>query len=103
MSFPKRVVDVLDGSTQAFGDRVLFGIQVGVANPAAAGEGDNVAVNVTFASPTLPPEYLVFVSPSQACTWFISNKSNVGFTVNLVPPNATTTLAAGTFDVMLIA
>ena len=103
MSFPKHPVDVIDGSYQSWSDRVILGVQVGVANPAGAGEGDNVSVAVTFAQPNLPPNYVVFVSPSQNCGWFITNQTYAGFTVNLVPPNATTTLAAGTFNLILVA
>ena len=49
----------------------------------------------------LPPNYSVKITPSQACLVSVTNKTWNGFNVTLTPPSGVT-LAAGTFDVMVI-
>jgi hypothetical protein len=102
MALDKRVTSVIDGSSpQAFTDRTWLGVQAGIANPAGAGPGDSVSVVVTFAEP-LPPNFGVWVQPRQIATSFISDVTAFGFTVTLTPASASVTLAASTFDVMLL-
>jgi hypothetical protein len=43
------------------------------------------------------------VQPSQGCLVAISGKTQAGFNVILTPSPATSTLAAGTFDVTVLA
>jgi hypothetical protein len=102
MPFPMKVVEVQDGSNNLWTDRVLVGIQVGVANEAGSGS-DSVTVAVGFEN--LPCNasgvgtYGVLVTPSQACAVSVSDKTWEGFNVTLTPLSGT--LAAGTFDVFV--
>ena len=51
----------------------------------------------------LPNAYAVMVTPSQNCLDYVANKTSSGFNVVLTPSPAAATLAAGTFDVVIIA
>jgi hypothetical protein len=101
MALDKRVTSVLDGSTAAFTDRELLGVQFGLANAAGAGAGESVSTVVAFAEP-IPPTFGAWISPRQDATAFIENVTAFGFTVVLNPRLPANTLAAGTFDVMLL-
>jgi hypothetical protein len=77
-----------------------------IANAAGSGAGATVTVPVSFVSPAfgtgqLPPNYAVNVAPSQAATTHVTAKTSSGFNVVLTPVLASTTLAAGTFDVVV--
>lgn len=102
MAINNHIISVLDGSSgNDFLDRVFYGIKIGVANVAGSGAGAAVSTVVTFAEP-LPDTFTVLVQPGQDATWFISNKTVFGFTVTLNPRLAANTLAAGSFDVILL-
>ncbi|MHB0992712.1 MAG: hypothetical protein ACYC0M_15745 [Burkholderiales bacterium] len=100
MSLIQRAISVPGGSAPAFQDRAIIGSQQGIANAAGAA-GVTVTVAVSFAD--LPPNYSALVNPGQGCGWFISGKTNSGFNVNLVPFSSTAIVAAGSFDVTVIA
>jgi len=103
MAINKRVTAVIDGSsTPDFTDRMVFGQQLAVANLIGGGAGQTVSTVVTFAE-ALPPTFQVIVTNYQACIAWISAKTTFGFTVNLAPLLAATTLPAGTFDVLVVA
>ena len=102
MSIPVHVVDCLDGSQFLFTDKVIAGLQLGVANVAGGSNGAAVTTAVSFPAGSLPPNYLVHVTPSQAAMVSVTNKTSSGFNVVLTPLS-TVTLAAGTFDVLVIA
>lgn len=102
MAIVKHFTSLLDGSTSAFTDREFVGRQLAVANAAGSGAGTTVSTVVTFLEP-LPSSFTAFVQPGQAAVWWISAKTEYGFTVNLAPLLAATVLAAGTFDVVLSA
>jgi hypothetical protein len=82
-------------------DRIRMGLGLGVANAAGGAAGTAVAVVVT--GQKLPPAYSVFVNPGQDATWWITNKTANGFTINLAPRLAANTIAAGTIDWHLVA
>lgn len=100
MPIPMHVAEVADGSNNSWADRLIVGIQSGVANVAGAGEGDTVATTVTFDS-DLPANYAVQVTPSQAAFVSVGTKKNRSFVVTLTPPLSTDTIAVGTFDVIV--
>jgi hypothetical protein len=83
--------------------------QSNVANSAGGGAGSAVTTAVTFPTgfafpagfPT--PNYVVQVSPNQSCTAAVTAKTQAGFNVVLTPVPTTATLAAGTFDLTVIA
>lgn len=95
-------VSVMPGSDAlAFEDRVVTLLKKQLANAAGGSAGASVAVAVSGLQ--LPPKYSVFVTPSQDATFWISNRTQTGFTVNLSPRLAANTLAAGTIDLLVIA
>lgn len=95
-------IKVPDGALPSLEDRVVVGVLSNVANAAGGGAGEAVSVAVGgFAD--LPANYAVLVSPGQDATWFVSAKSAAGFTVTLNPRLAAGTLAAGSFDVVVVA
>lgn len=80
-------------------DHVRMGLKLAVANAAGSGAGAAVTVAVTG---TFPPAYAVVVNPGQDATWWISAKTSAGFTINLAPRLAASTLAAGTVDFVVV-
>jgi hypothetical protein len=77
-----------------------------VANAAGGSNGAAVTTAVSFTdrfgAGLLTANYVVSVMPSQAAWATITNKTTSGFNVVLTPP-ATVTLAAGTFDCVVLA
>lgn len=103
MAIVKNHASVLDGSIGGpFSDRMIVGQQLGVANLIGGGAGAAVVTAVAFSEP-LPAAYQVIVSVGQDATAFVSAKTATGFNVTLEPRLAANTLAAGTFDVLVIA
>lgn len=101
MGIDVHTVDQLDGSNFNRQDRVIAGMQSGVANAVGGGAGAAVTTSVSFAN--LPANYTVVVNPGQDATWYVNNKTSSGFDVVLTPRLAANTLAAGTFDVLVFA
>ncbi|RKR46303.1 hypothetical protein [Paraburkholderia sp. BL17N1] len=102
MGLPVHTVEVLNGSTPlARPDRLALALIEGLANVAGGSAGAAVTVAVTGLD--LPAKYTVVVSPNQDATWYVSAKTNTGFTVNLNPRLAANTLAAGTIDIAILA
>jgi len=95
-------VGVLDGSNISNDDRVTLGIQKAVANVIGGGAGLSVTTTVTF-SKELPANYAVAVTPNQDATAYVTNRTSTGFDVVLSPRLAANTLAAGAFDVLVVA
>ena len=83
----------------------VVGALAGVANAAGGGAGEAVTTAVsftdTYGNGQLPAAYAVAVTPSQACAWSVTGKTTSGFTVTLTP-NSNSTIAAGTFDVVVV-
>lgn len=104
MSILQHTIESPDGFTPAHQDRHVVGVMPGVANVAGSGAGAAVATVVSLPpSANLPANYSVLVNPGQDATWYVSAKSFDSFTVTLTPRLAANTLAAGTFDVVLVA
>ncbi len=80
--------------------------QANVANAAGGSAGASVTVAVGFVDQfgvgRLPSTYAVVVTPSQSCFWSVTSKAGTGFNVVLTPTSGSVTLAAGTFDVVVI-
>jgi hypothetical protein len=103
MAIVKSRVSVLDSPTApTFTDRVTIGQQLGVANLIGGGAGQTVSTVVTFPEP-LPATYSVHVGVGQAALAWVTARTTFGFTVNLAPLLAATTLPAGTFDVTVVS
>ena len=103
MGLPVHTVEFVTGSAApAQSDRLLLFIGYGIANGAGGSAGASVAVNVAVSDP-LPANYHVDVELGQDATSYVSNKTALGFTVNLQPRLAGETLAAGSFNVRVTA
>jgi hypothetical protein len=78
----------------------------GIANATGGGAGQAVTTAVQFVdrygTGLLPAQYVVSVTASQSAFATVTNKSSNGFNVVLTPPSGVT-LAAGTFDLVVIA
>lgn len=93
-----------DGFTPAFQDRAIIGTIPGVTNAVGGAAGASVTTTVTLpASANLPTNYSVLVNPGQDATWYVNAKTANSFNVVLTPRLAANTLAAGTFDVVVVA
>jgi len=99
--------------TDNLGRRAIIARLLGIANAAGTGAGNSISVTVSLnqtsgdgVTPLWPAglaTYRVVVSLSQACFWNVTNKSASGFTVTLTPTSSSATLAAGTFDALIVA
>ncbi len=81
--------------------RVVLGVLTGLSNAAGGSAGAAVTTAVSGIK-NLPANYAVFVSPNQDATAYVSSKTSTGFNVVLTPRLAANTLAAGTFDLVLV-
>jgi hypothetical protein len=92
----------MDSATApTFTDRSVAGQQLAVITAAGGGAGQTVSTVITFTEP-LPASYQVIVSPKLAVVWWITSPTTFGFTVNIAPLLAATTLGASTVDVLVI-
>lgn len=100
MALDQHTIEIPTGATPAREDRTLIGSAPGVANLSGAA---GATVTTAVAMSDLPANYSVVVNPGQGCLWFVDGKTDSGFNVNLVPISGTAAIAAGTFDVVVIA
>lgn len=99
MAFDLHTIEIKSGTTMPTqSDRLVNGMLTDAVN--AAGGGAGLAV-VTAVVLTLPAKYNVQVTPNQDATAFVSGKTTSGFNVTITPRLATTTLGAGTFDLLI--
>jgi hypothetical protein len=94
-----RNIGILPQSVQDDPSQLLLG-RVRVAHVIGAGAGLSVATPVTTVK-ELPPNYTVVPVMEQDATCWITAKTAAGFTLNIAPRLAATTLAAGTVDVFI--
>jgi hypothetical protein len=95
-------IELADGSQLQNQDRIVLGQQWSVANAAGASAGASVTVAVAFALGSLPTNYAVICEPNQNCFSYVTAKTNTGFNVVLTPTSGSITLAAGTFDIVVV-
>lgn len=106
MSLIQHSIGIVDGAVPSNEDRTVIGVIPGVANVVGSGAGAAVTTTVTLpASANLPANYAVLVNPGQDATWFVpfASKTSNSFNVTMTPRLAASTLAAGTFDVVIVA
>ncbi len=103
MPIDVHTLEQIDGSSFLRSDRVVVGAIPAQANAAGSGAGASVTTAVAFAPYSLPPAYSVQITPSQPALVSVTNKTSSGFNVVLTPLSSSTTLAAGTFDVLVVA
>lgn len=85
--------------------QAVVATQLAIPNAAGGSAGASVTTPVSFSS-GLPVNYFVTVTPSQACFATVTSKTSSGFAVVLTPASpggVNATLAAGTFDVAVLA
>lgn len=102
MSIDLHTISLVKGTKLAFSDRLKLGLKFGIANAAGGSAGASVTVAVAFAG-ELPANYLVFAEVGADVTYNITGKTPTGFNVVLSPRLAANTLAAGTFNVGVMA
>lgn len=103
MGVPIHTIDVIAGAPGQQ-DRLSVAHLPSQANLVGGGAGLSVVTAVAMpAGVSLPAKYTVLVNPGQDATWFVSGKTSTGFNVTLFPRLAANTLAAGTFDCLVIA
>jgi hypothetical protein len=103
MGIDVRVVEQI-GNTSNFArtDRIFLAAFPQTTNPAGAGAGDSVTV--AFSAADLPATYSVVVTGlSQEAFVTVTGRSHTGFNVVLSPTGTDVTLAAGTFDCLVLA
>ncbi len=100
MSFPYHTTDLIAGSQVNYTDRVKLGSFPNVATAVGGSAGAAVTKAVTFGEPIAVP-YSVQVTANQDAVCFVTNKTANGFTVNLTPRLAASTLTAGTVDIIV--
>ena len=79
-------------------------------NNAGGGAGQSVTISMAttfqdqYGNGVLPSngQYCVSVTPNQSATACVTGKTQSGFSVVLTPVPTTATLAAGTFDVLIL-
>ena len=100
MALDQHTISVPSGSQPNYQDRAVLGEQFGVANAAGAA-GATVSTAVTFGN-ELPPNYAVLVDTGQDAYAWVTAKTSNGFTVNMAPVLSTNSVAAGTFNVVVV-
>jgi hypothetical protein len=102
MAFEVHTVESPVGSNRnAVGDRKIIGQLIGVANQAGSGAG--ASVTTAISGLRLPANYGVWITPNQDADCYVTSKTAAGFNVVMNPRLAANTLAAGTFDVLIVA
>lgn len=101
MPVPKHIIQDHGGSGQ--GDIIRMAMKIAVANVIGAGAGLSVVTAVTLPDAMPDTNYSVQVTPNQDAVAFVTAKTRTGFNVTLFPRLAASTLAAGTFDVLVTA
>ena len=81
--------------------RLLVGNLPAQSNAVGGGAGQPVTTAISGLK-NLPANYSVVVNPGQDATWYVSGKTSTGFNVTLTPRLAANTLAAGTFDILIV-
>ena len=103
MPHPVHTIVVPDGAIRGLSNpgEITLGVLKGITN--AVGGGAGAAVTTVVSGLKLPAAYTVLVQPNQDATAFVTAKTATGFSVTLTPRLAANTLAAGTFDVVIVA
>jgi hypothetical protein len=91
----------VDGQLLNTFDRAYFGT-VTVTYAAGGGAGSAVTATVSWTEP-VPTPYCAIMSPVEDCTYFISAKTTLGFTLNVLPRLAANTLAGGTVEILIVS
>ena len=95
-------IEVGDGSTFSTPDRVKVRRLAGITNASGGSNGTAVTTAVTVSPVDLPTDYSVFVDTKGNNCWaYVTSKTAAGFNV-VLQPSSTVTVAAGSFDVLIM-
>jgi len=96
-------IEIADSSQLQNQDRIVLGQQFNVPFTSSGSAGAQTFA-VSFAAGSLPNGYAVQVTPTVAMFTSVpsASKTNSGFNVVLTPPLIGSTLASGTFDVIVV-
>lgn len=72
------------------------------ATYASAGAGVASTVAVAWTEP-VPTTYCAVMSPVEDCTYYLTSKTTLGFTLNVLPRLAASSLAGGTVRLMILS
>lgn len=101
MPIPVRTINLLDGSISAEGNTLMFARK---KYTYAAGGGAGLARTIAVTDiKGLPADYSVRVELPEDATYYITAKTQAGFTINILPRLAANTLAGGSADVLIMA
>lgn len=89
-----------DGLATNRSDAVIFGTVSATYASASAGVASTVAV--TWTEP-VPTTYCAVMSPVEDCTYYLTSKTTLGFTLNVLPRLAANSLAGGTVEIMVVS
>lgn len=90
-----------DGTTPNLFDRLIVGNLTAVY-PAGVSTGAASTVAVTWGEPVVTP-YTVLMSPVEDCTYFVTSKTTVGFTLNVNSRLATGTLTGASVEIFILS
>lgn len=90
----------VDGCGLNAANRVYLGSVTATYAAAAPGVASTVAV--TWTEP-VPISYTALMSPTEDCTYFISAKTTVSLTLNVLPRLAANSLVGGTVEILIIS
>jgi hypothetical protein len=99
MGIAYHTIHAPDGAGLNLFDRVTIGTVTAVYPSATAGATSTLAV--TWNEP-VALTYTAIMSPIEDCTYFITNKTTVGFTLNVNPRLAANTLGGGSVEILLL-
>lgn len=90
-----------DGAGTNLFDRITLGTVTAVY-PAATATGALTTIAVSWTEP-VPTPYTVLMSPVEDCTYFITSKTTVGFTLNLNSRLLTGTLTGASVECFILS
>ena len=101
MALMIHTLEVADLSSLQNTDRAVLAQQDAIPFTSSGSAGAQTLA-ITFGTSSLPSTYSVVVGANQACFTSVTGKTNSGFNIVVTPVLAASTLATGTFDVIVI-
>lgn len=92
---------VLDHGGFQSTDGPRMAMKFALPNLIGGGAGQPVVTAFVFADQMPDANYVVFAAPDQDAVCFISAKTRLGFSVNMSPRLAASTLAVGLIDLLI--
>jgi hypothetical protein len=93
-------ISVMTAGSLAQEDRVLYASMPQQAHLIGGGAGQAVNLDITM---NLPASYTVQCTPDQDAVCYVTNRTQAGFRVVILPRLAANTLAVGKIDILVFA